>query len=290
VQDEVSESIVGALHPALRLAEAERARRAPPENLDAWAIVNRAWTELQSDLSNPDTIAAAIRAVEGALELDPSYALGHAVLALAQSLGSWPGRQESAGEDGPDPLVAARRALELDPDDSRVQQIHGAVMGNLGRTADGVRAYERSLELDPNNAQTWGGLGAALLYLDRAEEGLRHLERAMQLSPRDPLVYHWRGQRALGCLIIGRYAEAEAEARASLERRQTRMAWLVRTVALGCLDRRDEARRAFREGESLAAGIAVADWERFAERVARTPEQAAQFVEAMRAASSERDG
>jgi adenylate cyclase len=284
VQDEVSECIVGALHPALRLAEAERARRARPENLDAWAIVNRAWTELQSDLSNRDTIAAAVRAVEGALELDPGYALGHSVLALAQSLTHWPGRPEAA-DGSPDPLVAARRALALDPDDSRVQQISGAIMGNLGRTADAVRAYERSLELDPNNAQAWGGLGAALLYLGRAEEGLRHLERAMQLSPRDPLVYHWVGQRALGCLILGRYAEAEAQARASLERRRTRMPWLVLTAALACLDRRDEARRAFQDGESLRAGLDLDHWELFARQIARTPEQAAQLVEAMRAAA-----
>ena len=86
VDDEVTEAIVAALHPALRRAEVEHSRRASPQDLNAWALVNRAWVAVQSDLGNVETARDAITACETALALDPDYAFAHAVLGHARSM------------------------------------------------------------------------------------------------------------------------------------------------------------------------------------------------------------
>ena len=69
----------------IRVPESER-RRASPEDLTAWGLVNRAWVTMQSDLGDAERAEAAIRACEEALALDSEYAFGHAVLAHARSL------------------------------------------------------------------------------------------------------------------------------------------------------------------------------------------------------------
>ena len=76
VDDEVTEAIVAALQPALRRAEIESSRSADPRDLGAWALVNRAWVSIQSDLGDEQRASAAVEACEEALTLDRDYALG----------------------------------------------------------------------------------------------------------------------------------------------------------------------------------------------------------------------
>ena len=182
VDDEVTEAIVAALQPALRRAEAERARRAAPEDLTAWSLVNRAWVAVQSDLGSVEAAESAVAACEEALRRDPEYAFAHAVLGHARSLLAREGLGSMEAAD-----AAMRRALELGADDPLVHHCHAALLGNFGRTAEGVRAWERALDLDPNSAGARAGLGIAQIYLRRPERALASIDEALRLSPRDPI-------------------------------------------------------------------------------------------------------
>jgi len=242
VDDEVTEAIVAALQPALRGAEAERARRTAPEDLTAWALVNRAWLAVQGDLGSAEAARAAIEACEEALRLDPEYAFAHAVLGHARSL--------LVREDGgsAEPAEAAlRRAIRLDPDDSQVHHCHAALLGNLGRTAEGVRAWERALELDPNSAGARAGLGIARIYLRQPDRALSSIDQALRLSPRDPLTYHWLAHRALACALLGRWDEARAAARQSVERTGSQVGYAVLAAALAHEGQDEAARAAYAE-------------------------------------------
>ncbi len=245
VDDEVTEAIVAALQPALRRAEADHARRSAPEDLTAWGLVNRAWVTMQSDLSDTASAAKAIRACEEALALDPDYAFGHAVLAHTRSrLVSQRDTGVSAASEHA--LASIRRALELDPDDSLVRHCHAALLGNLGRTEDGVRAWERAIELDTNSAGARAGLGIAKIYMRQADESLALIEAALRLSPRDPLVYHWLGNRALALMLTARVDEAGEAASASIQRKPSRLALAVLAAVRAHQDRMDEAAEAWR--------------------------------------------
>jgi len=251
--DEVVARIAAAVQPALRRAEAARVRRSPASALDVWSLVNRAWVAVQNDLGSESVARDAAADCERALALDPDDALAHAVGAHARSLllGAAPGA--SAGVEAV--LASARRAVALGGHDPAVQHCYAAVLGNVGRTEDAVRAWERCLELDPNNAAARAGLGIALIYLRRPAEALASIERAIWLSPRDPLLYHWLAQRALACLLLGRTDEAAALARDSVERTGTRVGWGVLAAALAELGRIDAAREAWGELAARVPGL-----------------------------------
>jgi adenylate cyclase len=242
LDDEVTEAIVAALQPALRRAEADLARRAAPEDLTAWALVNRAWVAVQSDLGSREVAEAAVAACEEALRLDPEYALGHAVLAHARSLlvREGVGSREAAE-------ASIQRALELSDDDPLIHQCHAALFGNLGRTADGVRAWERALALDPNNAAARAGLGIARIYMRLPDRALESIDQALRLSPRDPLIYHWLANRGLACALLGRWDEALEAAESSVGRMGSQVGYAVLAAALADAGRVEEARAAYAE-------------------------------------------
>jgi adenylate cyclase len=250
VDDEVTEAIVAALQPALRRAEVERARRAAPEDLTAWALVNRAWVAVQSDLGSREAAESAVTACEEALRLDPEYALAHAVLAHARSLLA----REGSGGTGA-AQASMRRALDLADDDPLIHHCHAALLGNLGRTAEGVRAWERALELDPNNAGARAGLGIARIYMREPERALASIDQALRRSPRDPLTYHWLANRAFACALLGRWEEALESSEESVQRTGSQVGYAVLAAALAFAGRTGEARAAYDELLRRAPGL-----------------------------------
>jgi adenylate cyclase len=284
VQDEVTRAIGTAVQPALRVAESERARRSAPESLEAWALVEHAWFELQSDISNIDVARASLAAADRALEMDSDYALAHGLRALAGSLLLPPLSTSGGGHTREEVLASTRRALALEPDDPNLWQLHGATMGNLGRTEDAVRAHRRALELDPNNAQARAALGIALIFMREPEEGLATLDQAIALSPRDPLLYNWLAYRALANRVFNRLEQAAADARAATERRPTRIGCLALASALAGLDRIEEAREARREYNRLAPELSLKQLEPMVRSIALTDADGDRFVAELRKA------
>jgi tetratricopeptide (TPR) repeat protein len=283
LQDDITHHIVAALEPALKSAEADRARRSETESLDAWAIVNRAHIRLNQDLGDHDAVVGAIEAAREALRLDPEYGLAWAVLGLALSLAV--AQRVDVAADQEKALEAARRAVQLDPTDAAVQHCLGATMGNLGRTPEAVRAYERALELDPNAAASYGGLGAALVFAKRAEDAKDALDRAIRLSPRDPLLYHWLSYRGLAELVVGRFEQARDDARASLDRVPGRTALAVLAVACANLGAKSDARAAYDALSKLDPETHPDRWTRLIRATAREDYELSQLVEGMWLAS-----
>jgi len=271
VDDEVTDAILTALQPALRRAEAEHARRASPDDLTAWALVNRAWVAVQSDLGDAEAAAEAIRSCDQALALDPDYAFAHAVLAHARSLllhqSERPSEQTRA-----ESMASIRRALELEGDDGLIHHCHAAVLGNLGHTDDAIAAWARAIELDANNAGARAGLGIAKIFKHEADESLDLIDGALRRSPADPLQYHWLGHRALALLLTGRVAEALEVSRASLQRKPSRLGYAVFAGALTFEDRLEEAAQAWSELDQRFDVQLSDDFARYVGRLAPDPE------------------
>jgi tetratricopeptide (TPR) repeat protein len=184
------------------------------------------------------------------LRLDPEYALAHAVLAHARSLLA---REGSGGNAAAQ--ASMRRALDLADDDPLIHHCHAALLGNLGRTAEGVRAWERALELDPNNAGARAGLGIARIYMSDPERGLASIDQALRRSPRDPLTYHWLANRAFACALLGRWEEALESAEESVQRTGSQVGYAVLAAALAFAGRSGEARAAYDELLRRAPGL-----------------------------------
>jgi TolB-like protein/Tfp pilus assembly protein PilF len=284
VDDEVTEAIVAALQPALRRAEAESARRASPGDLTAWSLVNRSWVAVQSDLGDAEAAQDAIHACEQALALDPDYAFAHAVLAHAKSL-LFNQPQADSEKLRSEAMISIRRALELAADDGLVHHCHAAVLANLRHTEDAIRAWERAIELDPNNAGARAGLGIGNIFRGRAQESLELIDGALRRSPADPLQYHWLGNRALALLLTRRAAEAVEVAKASLERKPSRLAYAVCAGALACENRLEEAGEAWSKLDRLLEALSAEDFARYAGTLAPDPEWGQVLERALRRAA-----
>jgi serine/threonine protein kinase/tetratricopeptide (TPR) repeat protein len=106
-----------------------------------------------------------------AIELNPSYAQGHA----------WYGTFLSALGRHDEALAEARRAQELDPWSSIISAIAAWTHYTAGRYEEAVQRCRRDLELNPI-PQTYLFLGLALTQLHEYEEAIASFERGVSLS------------------------------------------------------------------------------------------------------------
>ncbi len=85
VQDEITEAIVAAIEPQIYAAENFRARRKPPERLDAWDLVMRALSH-HWRVTRQDNVAAQ-ELLERAIAIDPNYGQALGLLATSHIFG-----------------------------------------------------------------------------------------------------------------------------------------------------------------------------------------------------------
>ncbi len=158
-QDRIAAQVAGAIHPAIRSAEIELAKRKPPSSLRAYDLVMRACPYLWGH--NKDGIARAIPLLQDAIAVDPAYGRAHAFLAWchAQNLGYiWTHDPERELALSLAAIDAASRAIDDDP------TALTAVGGAISHCGDQPRAavyLERALSLDPNNSWAWARLAGS---------------------------------------------------------------------------------------------------------------------------------
>lgn len=146
LQDETALAVVGAIEPSLRRAEVERIRRTRPNSLDAYELVLRAQSDVDSGM--PDRAANALPLLQQALAIEPAYALAHGLAAMCHH-----NRFLRAGlreEDRTASVRHARLALEYGRDDALALTFAGFCLGMDAhdRTA-AFAAFETALALSP---------------------------------------------------------------------------------------------------------------------------------------------
>ena len=72
IQDEITRSVIGLIEPQIRKAEIERARRKPPESVDAWDLYVQALPLVYA--ANVPGYTDAIDLLDRAIALEPNYA------------------------------------------------------------------------------------------------------------------------------------------------------------------------------------------------------------------------
>ena len=246
VQDDITTRIVTELDPAIRSFETHAALAKPPDSLQAWDHLLRGlWLRHQF---RKQSRADARREFERALELDPNYARALAGLATCLIDDVMLGftddptaSLEAAGE-------AAQRALALDPDDPACHFTIAGWCFWTHRLEQGRRAAERAVELNPNSFHAHYILGGLLNYLGAPEASIRASELAIELSPNDPIAWHCLGSLAHAHYNLGEYEKTiEVAERAISIRHGYLFGRILRTAALGQLERSDEAAKSLAE-------------------------------------------
>jgi TolB-like protein len=216
VQDEITDAVVAAIEPKLYAAESFRARRKPPDNLDAWDLVMRAlWYFWR--VTREDNVEAQ-RLLEQAIAIDPNYAQALAVLSVSHMFGTQMG-WEVAATAAPIAERAAMAAVRADSEDPWGYLALGCVYPYRGRMADSLEAFTTALRLNPNFAAALGFYGLVLSWNGRAQEGGEAANRAIRLSPLDPLCPTYYGVVAYAAYVARDYAEAIALSQHAIRQR-----------------------------------------------------------------------
>jgi adenylate cyclase len=181
VQDRITENVVGVIEPEIRKAEIDRARRKPPESLDAYDLYLRAVPLVYG--MDADGFPAAIELLSRAAVLDPDFALAPAYAAWTYEKRATLSLPPLGPNDRESCLSLARRALALGGDDPLVRVIGGFVLFTVGGDTTVLKALDQAMEANPNNVVILVLVGAAKLWLHDFDGAYDCYIRAYRLSP-----------------------------------------------------------------------------------------------------------
>jgi TolB-like protein len=256
VQDEITEAIVAAIEPQLYAAENFRARRKPPDSMDAWDLVMRALSHYWRVTRQDNLVAQAL--LEKAIAIDPNYGQALGVLATSHTFVAHMGWAEQA-TSVPIAERAALAAIRADSEDPWAHLALALVYLFGRRFDDSLAEMELALRLNPNFSLAQGYYGLALCYCGRWEEGDVAAQRALRLSPRDPFSAVYNGVAAYAHLI-GRDSErAIALSREAIRQRADFVgAHRVLTAAAGMAGETELAADALQELRRAQPNISLA--------------------------------
>jgi TolB-like protein/class 3 adenylate cyclase len=213
-QDRIAAEIVGSLEPRVHAVEVSRVKGRPTESLDAYDCVLKAVSILYHFTDQSFRESGAL--LDRAIALDPSYAQAYAYFAWRLNFWVGDGRSPTPEEDKARALLASRRAIELDPEDSFALTVAGHLLSFFAkRPAEAAELLDTALRLNENSAFAWAMSALTCAYQGRADEAIDRMRNVWRLSPFDPLNFYFWIVAGIAEFIAGHYGEAIAWLRKS---------------------------------------------------------------------------
>ena len=139
-----------------------------------------------------DPIAAreATRLFARAVELDPSYGFAHGMLANMYSR-IWKDDLSDSDEVLKEAYRLAKRAVELDSNDSTCFTILGQIHLLRGSFDLALQFAKRAIEINPNNQWNVADMGFILVYAGEAAAALDCFKSAKDIDPYFDPPWYW---------------------------------------------------------------------------------------------------
>jgi len=277
VQDEITQSIVSVLPARIQNSMKAQALRKSTGSFTAYDYyLQGRWIYENSAGNDP----SAIVMLDKAVEIDPTFALAHGLLARIYgynvfSLGIWYDDQQSKAR----PHIES--ALKYGENDPAIHALVGATYYCFGEFDQARRHIELALQLNPNDVITMGLWGFFLACEGDSEGGWRWLKKARQMDPQYN-AFAWESEAEVLYLLCD--YEASLEIYRNLQNPPphtfTHMA-----ACYAQLGRMEEARKAAAKFRSLCAEDV--DFQRYAAnhaRICKRQEDANNWLEGYRMA------
>lgn len=282
LQDQVTESVVGAIAPQLERAEIERAKRKPTESLDAYDYYLRGMAKLHS--GSREAIEQALPMFYQAIELDAEFASAYGMAAWChfwRKLNGWMTDRPAEIAEG---IRLARLAVTLGRDDAVALTRGGHALAHLAGEVDaGIALLDRARLLNPNLAPAWflGGILRALH--GETDAAIEHLNHAVRLSPLDPEMFRMQVGMALAHFFAGHFNIAADWAEKALGNLPSLLAAAALVAASHALDgRMDKATWAMQRLQALDPSLHLGTLKEWLP--IQRPEDFARFVDGLRLA------
>src|SRR3984893_10587236 len=186
LQDQVTESVVGAIAPNVEKAEIERAKSKPTERLDAYTLYLRGLASLYQ-FANRQANDEALRLFNSAIELDPDFASAYGRAASCYVYAKASGWISGAANESAAAARLAQRAVELGKDDAIAIANSGWALAYVVLDLEaGAALVDRALKLNSNLAEAWHFGGWVKIWLGEPEAAIERFARAIRLRPLDP--------------------------------------------------------------------------------------------------------
>lgn len=251
-QDKICTTICNTVVSEAIEFDMQNALRKPEDQLDAYECFLRGRAQVDQFKVNEMADARRLlqRAVDLDSELAEAYAfLAYSIILYEQDPANTI-RNVPPHRRTPDRIKAkqmARETVTLDPKSPVGWVVLSRVHMALGEFEDAVIAARKALSLNPNLARAEGLLGFSLCQLDRAAEAVDAYDRALANSPQDRYRWWIQAGKSIALTLHERYDDAIAVGReAQLHPRADYFSFVGQVCAFGHLARVDEASRAIK--------------------------------------------
>jgi adenylate cyclase len=185
IQDEISKAIADALKLRLLPKEKKAIEQRGTNNADAYNLYLMArqhW--ITGNVGDVRRDEVSVRICRQAIAIDANYAKAWALMALAQAELRFRHGKEV------DPLPAAERALELDPNLAEAHCVKARYLQEEGRDEEASELVETALGLDPDSFEANKEAGRLTFRQGHIKEALAYFSKAASLMDGD---YHDTG-------------------------------------------------------------------------------------------------
>lgn len=158
------------------------------QNLDAWAFASRAYGLITRGYIEdfPEARKLAAKAVE----LDPTYGYGWAVLAVAHTWEALNGLSESPAKSIRLAAECNEKALNLDPALSCATASRGQICLLQGKLDEAITFGKKAIAMAPSLDTNYLVLGLTMSYAGKFEEAVELFKDAIRLNPFPPIWFY----------------------------------------------------------------------------------------------------
>ena len=200
LQDEITETIVGAVEREIGNVERVRAAQKHPENLQAWELLQRGMFHVWQ--MTREGLATGADFLKQSIEMDPNFAEAHANLSLTYLHQVFLGTADDTELALSKVAVHTHEAIRLDDTSSVGHEMLARLLCFEHRYDEAIATAKRAVQFNPNSCSANFSLGAVCFFAGRPEEALDPMDHAIRLSPKDHRRFnHLHGKGAVLCEI-----------------------------------------------------------------------------------------